>query len=69
MLEAIESSGVQPPFLCRGGACGQCEMEVLDCDSSLLHNDLFLSQADRDSGRKIMPCVSRVTGGCITVNL
>lgn len=69
MLEAIEASGVQPPFLCRGGACGQCETEVLACDSSLLHNDLFLSQAERESGRKIMPCVSRVAGGCITVNL
>jgi ferredoxin-NADP reductase len=69
MLEAIEASGVQPPFLCRGGACGQCETEVLDCDSSLLHNDLFLSPAERESGRKIMLCVSRIAGGCVTVNL
>jgi ferredoxin-NADP reductase len=69
MLEALEAAGTEPPFLCRGGACGQCETEVVACDSTIQHNDLFLSQAERDSGRKIMPCVSRLSGGCITINL
>jgi len=69
MLEALEAAGTEPPFLCRGGACGQCETEVVACDSTIQHNDLFLSQAERDSGRKIMPCVSRLAGGCITINL
>jgi len=69
MLEALEAAGAEPPFLCRGGACGQCETEVIACDSAFQHNDLFLSQPERDSGRKIMPCVSRIAGGCITINL
>ncbi len=69
MLEALEAAGAEPPFLCRGGACGQCETSVVACDSDIQHNDLFLSQAERDSGRKIMPCVSRLAGGCITINL
>ena len=25
LLEAIEREGVDAPYLCRGGACGQCE--------------------------------------------
>jgi ferredoxin-NADP reductase len=69
MLEALEAAGAEPPFLCRGGACGQCETAVIACDSAFQHNDLFLSQAERDSGRKIMPCVSRIAGGCITIDL
>ena len=69
MLEALEAAGAEPPFLCRGGACGQCETSVVACDSTLQHNDLFLSQAERNSGRKIMPCVSRIAGGCITIDL
>ncbi len=29
ILEAIEAAGLEPPYLCRGGACGQCETRVL----------------------------------------
>lgn len=59
MLEAIEGAGVDAPFLCRGGACGHCELEVMECDGVLLHNDHYLSDAEKLAGSKIMPCVSR----------
>lgn len=59
MLEAIEEAGVEAPFLCRGGACGRCELEVLECDGVLMHNDHYLSDAEKAAGNKIMPCVSR----------
>jgi dimethylamine monooxygenase subunit B len=62
MLEAIESAGVDAPYLCRGGACGQCETEVHSFDGTLIHNDHFLSADEKASGRKIMPCVSRFEG-------
>ena len=29
LLEAMEAAGVEAPYLCRGGACGQCETDVL----------------------------------------
>ena len=29
LLEAIEAAGVDPPYLCRGGVCGQCETNVI----------------------------------------
>jgi len=32
---------------------------VLEVDGELLHNDHFLSEAERASGKTIMPCVSR----------
>jgi len=69
LLEAIEQQGVDAPYLCRGGACGQCELEVLGADAELIHHDLYLSADERASGTKIMPCVSRLKGGCLTLNL
>lgn len=59
MLEAIEAAGVEADFLCRGGVCGRCELQVLETDGALLHNDHFLTDAEKASGKKIMPCVSR----------
>lgn len=59
MLEAMEAAGVDAPYLCRGGACGRCELEVVCTDGNLLHHDHYLSEAEKASGKKIMPCVSR----------
>lgn len=68
LLEAIEQQGIDAPSLCRGGACGQCELEVLEADGVLCHQDVYLSEAERASGRKIMPCVSRLEGRCLVLN-
>jgi ferredoxin len=59
LLEAIEAAGVDAPYLCRGGACGRCELEVVCTDGNLLHHDHYLSDAEKAAGKKIMPCVSR----------
>jgi ferredoxin-NADP reductase len=62
MLEALEAAEVDAPYLCRGGACGQCETAVILCDGELLHADHFLSEAERAAKTKVMPCVSRFVG-------
>ena len=62
LLEAIEAAGVDAPYLCRGGACGQCETMVVRCDGTLIHNDHFLTDGEKASGKRIMPCVSRFEG-------
>ena len=69
ILEAIEAAGVQAPFLCRGGACGQCESAVVSCDGALEHNDHYLSTTDKASGRRIMICVSRLQGRELVLDL
>lgn len=69
LLDALEQAGLDPACLCRGGACGQCETAVISCDSALEHRDLFLSEAEKASGRKIMPCVSRARGGHLVLDL
>lgn len=69
MLEALEDAGYSPPYLCRGGACGHCETNVLELDGELLHLDDWLSDEDKRSNKKIMPCVSRACAKHLVVDL
>jgi ferredoxin-NADP reductase len=69
MLEAIEAAGVEADYLCRGGVCGRCEVNVLESDGALLHHDHFLTDAEKASGKKIMPCVSRARCNRLVLDL
>jgi len=68
LLEAVEEMGLKLPYLCRGGACGECETEVLELDGTLDHRDDWLSETDRASNALIMPCVSRATCLKLVIN-
>lgn len=69
MLDAIEAAGVDAQYLCRGGACGQCELRVLEHDGVLLHADHYLSDEAKASGATVMPCVSRFEGRRLLIDL
>jgi len=69
LLEAIEAAGVDAPYLCRGGVCGECKTDVLESDGSIEHNDHFLSADEKASGKCIMPCVSRARGKKLVLDL
>lgn len=69
MLDAIEAAGVDAPYLCRGGACGQCQTAVVECDGTLQHADHYLSDAEKASGKTVMPCVSRFEGHRLVIDL
>lgn len=66
LLEALEQAGIAAPWLCRGGACGQCETDVIACDGTIDHHDHWLEPQER--ARKIMPCVSRFRGTLLTID-
>lgn len=68
LLEAIERAGVDAPYLCRGGACGQCETAVLEYDGKFIHRDHWLEKEDHAGGKKIMPCVSRFEGKTLVLD-
>ena len=68
LLEAIEAAGVDAPYMCRGGACGQCETAVISCDGTILHRDHWLSAQEQAEGAKIMPCVSRFEGKTLVLD-
>ena len=69
ILEAVEAAGVDASFLCRGGACGQCETGVAACEGRLVHNDVYLTDEEKAAGRKLMICVSRIDGNRLSLNL
>ena len=68
LLEAMEAAGVDAPYLCRGGACGQCETAVVRCDGHIHHHDHWLSDDEKASQSKIMPCVSRFEGKSLVLD-
>ncbi len=68
LLEALERAGVDAPYLCRGGACGQCETNVIDYSGTFIHRDHWLDEAELSSGKKIMPCVSRFEGKTLVLD-
>jgi len=69
LLESIEAAGVEVPYLCRGGVCGFCQTAVLELDGELLHNDHFLSDAEKARAKSIMPCVSRARCKSLVLDL
>lgn len=69
ILEAAEAAGIDAPYMCRGGACGQCETAVVSCDGVLQHNDIYLSDEEKAGGKKLMICVSRFKGQQLVLQL
>ncbi|KAB0682742.1 PDR/VanB family oxidoreductase [Aureimonas leprariae] len=69
LLESIEAAGVDAPYLCRGGACGQCQTAVVEADGELVHADHYLTDAEKASGKAIMTCVSRLRGRELVLDL
>lgn len=57
LLEALEASAVEVPYLCRQGVCGECRVPVTAGRPQ--HRDLFLNDEEKGAGDSIMCCVSR----------
>ena len=57
ILQVLRDNGVSIPSSCEQGACGTCMATVLEgeCD----HQDVYLSDAEKARGDRIMTCVSR----------
>jgi len=67
LLEALEQAGIDAPCLCRGGACGECKLPVLEGEPE--HRDHFLSQRARARGDAIMTCVSRARSDSLVLDI
>jgi ferredoxin-NADP reductase len=67
ILEAVERAGLRPPFSCREGTCGTCETSVLK--GGVDHRDAVLSEAERQSGKTMMICVSRCKDAVLELDL
>jgi vanillate O-demethylase ferredoxin subunit len=67
ILEALERCGVPAMSSCRDGVCGTCEVKVLSGTPD--HRDFVLSEAERASGKTMLPCVSRCIGSELVLDL
>lgn len=69
LLEALEGAGVDVPYLCRQGVCGECRTGLVDGDPD--HRDVFLTADERAAADCLMPCVSRCSaaGGVLVLDL
>jgi ferredoxin-NADP reductase len=68
MLDALEAAGIDMIFDCRRGECGLCALDILEVDGIVDHRDVFFSDEEKATNRKLCTCVSRVAGGSITVD-
>ncbi|MHB8689712.1 MAG: PDR/VanB family oxidoreductase [Solirubrobacteraceae bacterium] len=67
LLEALEAIGMEVPFLCRQGVCGECRVTVTA--GRPLHRDLFLSDEEKEACDSVMCCVSRAVGDRMELDL
>jgi ferredoxin-NADP reductase/phenylpropionate dioxygenase-like ring-hydroxylating dioxygenase large terminal subunit len=57
ILEVVREAGIYMPSSCEQGACGTCMATVIDGLPD--HQDVYLNEAEKRSGTKIITCVSR----------
>lgn len=56
ILAAVRELGIEVDYSCEQGLCGECETRVIAGTPD--HRDLYLTQAEKLSGTKIMICCS-----------
>ena len=56
ILDSLIEIGIEPPYSCREGICGTCEVAVLEGAPD--HRDLVLSAAEKAEGKRMMICCS-----------
>jgi ferredoxin-NADP reductase len=67
VLETLEAADIDIPNLCRAGVCGQCVCDV--SEGEIEHRDAYLSDAEKQSGQRMMPCVSRAAGERLVLDI
>jgi vanillate O-demethylase ferredoxin subunit len=67
LLDVLNASGHEVMADCRRGECGICAIDVVEVEGEIDHRDVFFSDHQKESNRKICACVSRARG-TITVD-
>lgn len=57
LLEALLAAGIEAPYSCKAGGCGQCEVDVVSGEVD--HRDIFFSDKERAERSSILTCCSR----------
>jgi vanillate O-demethylase ferredoxin subunit len=67
ILDALIAEGLDLPFSCQQGICGQCETKVLSGTPD--HHDQILTDDERASGTTMMICCSGSKGDRLVLDL
>lgn len=67
ILEELRDAGVLLPSSCEQGACGTCEVAILDGEP--VHHDVYLTDREKAAGDRLMACVSRAAGERLVLDL
>ncbi len=67
MLAAIRECGIEMKSECEYGVCGWCAVPVLEGVPQ--HFDSYLTSAEREANKLILPCVSRCASARITLDI
>ncbi len=67
LLDCLIEMQIEPPFSCREGVCGTCEVRVLDGTPD--HRDLVLSDAERAANDRMMVCCSGARSPMLVLDL
>ncbi|RVA77666.1 2Fe-2S iron-sulfur cluster binding domain-containing protein, partial [Mesorhizobium sp. M7A.F.Ca.US.006.04.2.1] len=67
IMQVMRESGIDVPSSCEQGACGTCVATVIEGEPD--HQDVYLNDAERKAGTKIMTCVSRAKSARLVLDI
>jgi ferredoxin-NADP reductase/nitrite reductase/ring-hydroxylating ferredoxin subunit len=67
LLEVLRENDIDLPSSCEQGACGTCKVTVTA--GELLHQDVYLSETEKQRGDCMMTCVSRAKSKSLTIDI
>lgn len=67
ILSVLREHGIALPSSCEQGACGTCVVPVLEGEPE--HFDVFLNDAEKTSGERIVTCVSRARSARLVLDI
>jgi ferredoxin-NADP reductase len=69
LLSRLQAAGADILYDCLRGECGLCALDIVATEGGTVdHRDVFFSDHEKAEGRKICACVSRMSGGCLTLD-
>ncbi|GAB1616952.1 PDR/VanB family oxidoreductase [Pseudomonas sp. NGC7] len=68
MLDVLNEVGVEVLSDCRRGECGLCALDINAVAGEIDHRDVFFSEEQHAESKRMCACVSRVAGGCVTID-
>jgi ferredoxin-NADP reductase/nitrite reductase/ring-hydroxylating ferredoxin subunit len=67
ILQVMRENGIDMPSSCEQGACGTCVATVMEGVPD--HQDVYLNDAERRSGTRVMTCVSRAKSARLVLDI